>query len=768
MKLSSSAYLRAAVSLCSLIVWTTGANAQSVKSASDAPNAAESDTADTADTAEASGDIIVTAQRREEKLQSVPIAISALSSDSLSGRGVVTLSSISQVAPSLNVKSYPASGDTLSLNMRGQGIADSGQITKDGGVGLYIDGFYIARPQGVLFDVGDPERVEVLRGPQGTLYGRNTTGGAINIITKKPSGEFGGRVSATYGSRDYVRGMASIDLPAIGNIAVRGTIAYTDKPGWVKNQGGNNRYHDFGQLAGRVAVRWTPSADVTIDYAFARGRVTTTPAYFVNPAFVGSLPGYVATRDQTWTALPLPESESNFVDHQLTAQFDVSDSLTLRSLSAYRGSTSHQFVNYSVALTAPTFPVGLTGREDYRSKQYSQEFQLIGEIGDRFSYTGGLFYARETGRHDKMQDQFLIPFNRHVISDRTVEAKSTSYAAYLQATITPPVLDDRLKLTLGARYTSDKRSATRNSLVNGNPIEVNARNNQSFDNFSPAATLAMQWTPSILTYVKVSKGYKAGGSSEAAPVFANTFNPEKITSYEAGLKSQFLDNAVTFNVTAFHNVFNDLQIDFVTDPANPAVVSTINAGKAQVNGFEVDLTIQPSSNLSVRAAYSYLDPKVKQVLAPAGTIFDRLRNPASPFSVGDDVTPYFTLPFAPTNALSVSGDWTFLHFGENELSFHANYSYEDAVYTIATAGPAVLGRDLHASEPLERVDLRLTWATQLINDRRARLSFFANNVFDKRATQFTIAGGSPLTGYVRQAAPYSEPRVLGIEANIEF
>ncbi|MCC6142786.1 MAG: TonB-dependent receptor, partial [Candidatus Hydrogenedentes bacterium] len=131
-------------------------------------------------------------------------------------------------------------------------------------------------------------------------------------------------------------------------------------------------------------------------------------------------------------------------------------------------------------------------------------------------------------------------------------------------------------------------------------------------------------------------------------------------------------------------------------------------------------------------------------------------------------TRYFTLPFVPTNALSVSGDWTFLRFGENELSFHANYSYEDAVYTIATAGPAVLGRDLHASEPLERVDLRLTWATQLINDRRARLSFFANNVFDNRAAQFTIAGGSPLTGYVRQAAPYSEPRVLGIEANIEF
>jgi len=138
------------------------------------------------------GDIIVTAQRRSERLQSVPIAISAISADAIANQGITNLERLSTAAPSLNVVAYPNSSDTLTLTMRGQGAGDVGQITRDGGVGLYVDGFYIGRPQGALLDLGEPERIEVLRGPQGTLYGRNTTGGAINIISKKPTGEFGG------------------------------------------------------------------------------------------------------------------------------------------------------------------------------------------------------------------------------------------------------------------------------------------------------------------------------------------------------------------------------------------------------------------------------------------------------------------------------------------------------------------------------------------------------------------------------------------------
>ena len=242
------------------------------------------------DQTDGQGDIIVTAQRRSERLQSVPIAISAISADAIANQGITNLERLSTAAPSLNVVAYPNSSDTLTLTMRGQGAGDVGQITRDGGVGLYVDGFYIGRPQGALLDLGEPERIEVLRGPQGTLYGRNTTGGAINIISKKPTGEFGGSTSLSFGSRNLVRALATIDLPAIGNLAIKGAIVYVNQDGWVKNVGEKHNFGEFGQLAGRVSAKWTPTSDLTVNYTFDQGRVTTTPLYFHQPRSRGRDP----------------------------------------------------------------------------------------------------------------------------------------------------------------------------------------------------------------------------------------------------------------------------------------------------------------------------------------------------------------------------------------------------------------------------------------------------------------------------------------------
>lgn len=713
---------------------------------------------------EGSTDIVVTAQRRSERLQNVPIAITAVTGDTLANHGTVDVGGIAEITPSLNVMPYPNSSDTVSLTMRGQGMADAGQITKDGGVGLYIDGFYIARPQAALFDLGEPERVEVLRGPQGTLYGRNTTGGAINIISKKPTGEWGGNTSLTFGSRDYVRAFASVDLAAVGNIAIKGSILYADKDGWVKNAGEEHNFHESGQLAGRVAVRWTPNEDVTFDYTWMRGRVESTMPYFSNPALDGTIPGYSSDRDKSYAPIDIDRSKSNFVDHQLTAAWNATDALTIRSLSSYRGFTADQPVNYGLVQSFPYFPFTIEQYNFYRTKQYTQEIQLIGGIGDRIEYTGGLYYFRETGTHF-MDNVLAGSVNSSTL--RLVNAKSISKAAYLQTTLTPPILDDRMKLTLGLRYTNDKRNATRNMSENGVDIDVGVTNRQKFNNLSPSFNLSMQWTRDIMTYAKVSKGYKAGGSNEAQPDFKATYDAEKVTTYELGLKSQFLDRLITLNGALFYNNFKDLQIDFGSDPQNTAVTATSNAGSAVVKGVEAELVIQPSADFNIRAAYTYMKAKLNRVNAPAGTIYDPIINPGSPYQLGDDVSGRFTLPFIPENAFSVSADWTFLRHGSAEFSAHGTYSYQQAMFTSAAAGPDVPGREFFRNDSTNVVNVRVTWK-QPVSIGDFSLSLFADNLMNERHRDFSIGLGSSLGGFTSTTAPWSEPRTIGAEAKISF
>ena len=728
--------------------------------------------AQTADDSASNGEIIVTAQRREEKLQQVPLAITATSGADLANHGTTDLRGITETVPSLNIAAYPNSSDTVSLTMRGQGAADAGQITKDGGVGLYVDGFYISRPQAALLDLGDPERIEVLRGPQGTLYGRNTTGGAVNIISTKPTGEWGGDVSLTYGSRNYVRGLATIDLPAIGDLAIKGTILYSDQDGYVKNSGPGRDYHESGQLAGRVAARWTPTSNFTVDYAFDRGRVVSTQPYYINPELVGVVPGYSADKKHTYTALDLRRSKAHFTDHQLTLSWDVSDAVTLRSLSAYRKTDAYQSVNYGVAQSYP-FPGGdytVVQDHDYRAKQYTQEFQIIGSLSSLIEYTGGLYYFRETGSHYQEQE-IAGAFN--VESAREIHAKSISKAAYLQATITPPVLEDRLKITLGARYTEDKRTASRWQWYYGTLFENGTSNRQKFNNFSPSVNIAMQWTPDVMTYVRYARGYKAGGSAEGALDFTKTYGPEKVEAWEIGLKSQFLDRKVTLNLSAFHNKFKHMQIDFTADPFDLTQVATVNAGSATIKGIEAELAVRPVRALNLRASYAYLDPKLKSIVAPPATNFDPAMNPFSPVNVGDDVTGYFTMPFVPHHAMTVSGDWRIVDDGGRKLTAYATYSYQSGVYTSAVAGPLVFGRDQWKSDAREVVNARLAYE-QPIGGADVTFALFVNNLFNRRAREFVIGVGNQLDtlvgpgGYVSQTAPYSEPRVFGGEVKVAF
>ena len=722
-----------------------------------------------ADRGKSSVEIVVTAQKRSERLQEVPIAITALSSDAIENAGTTNFSGIVNMTPTLNSVPYVTNSDTLVLTMRGQGEADADKITKDGSVGIYIDGFHRSRAQGALFDLADVERVEILRGPQGTLYGRNTTGGAVNIISKKPTGEWGGKAQFSAGNRDYIRFMTSLNLPEWNGLSAKLSFLASDKTGYVKNAGSSHNYGDLGNLAGRLALHWVLGSNFTADYQFDKGRTRSTPPYYVNPSLVGVVPGYSADPYRTYRPIDLPKSQTNYENHGLTLAWDASNLVTLKSLSGYRLLRAHSATDLTVALGLPSFPFSMDQKRRLRSREFTQEFQMIGQSADSsLKYTLGLFYLDEKASNLLLQN-LTLPYGLGLVAtDRDVHATSESRAAYAQVTWAPPIFDHRLELTLGGRYTDDKKTAERSTIINGAPVEMGVRNRQTFDRFNPSFTANMKWTEDLSTYAKVATGYRAGGSSEGGKNFAITYGPEKITSYELGLKSQWLDRHVLFNLAGYVNKIKGLQIDIPVDAFDPSIVETQNIGAGTIKGLEAELSVRPSSAVSITASYALVDTNVDSLLVPAGTAFDPAVNASSPFAVGQNIADRFVIPFTSRNTFTLSADATFLRLGDNELSAHVDYRYQSGFYGAAGAGPAVPGREFYRAPSAETVNARLTWLRDLDGGKALRVSLWGQNIFDTRNEQFIIAQGDTINGFVSQAAPYSEPASYGVEISLDF
>lgn len=734
-------------------------------------------------------EIVVTAQRRAENLQDTPIAITALTASSLQASGISDLTGVVQATPSLYFAPYPNSSTTLVLFMRGQGAGDPALITKDGGIGVYLDGIYLSRPQTSTFDLADVERVEVLRGPQGTLYGRNTTGGAVNIVTRKPSGEFNVRGQVSVGNYDYRRALLNVDLPEFGDFKVKLTGLYSDRDGWAKNSGKGdgvtpsaNNFQTDRKYAGRAAVRWEPADNVTVDYSADYSNIRTTPVRYVTDH--STIPGYNNNPKLSYRPVYLPFSKTKSDGQSLIVDWEASDGLTLRSLSGYRHLNFNAYQDYTEA-----FGGGFVSDDYITSKQYTQEFQAVGSIGDRIKYVGGLYYFLEKATHAQTLD-LGIGANMMMLSDRDTYAKSISKAVYGQVTWTPPILDDNLELTVGGRYTEDKRTALRTYSENlfigavspyvyrgflgaGTITPLAPTNYGATDvknkKFNPSFIANYKITPDVTVYGKVVTGYKAGGSNEASPTFTRTFKPETVTSYEAGLKTDLFDRRVRFNLTGFLAKYKDLQLDISANAVNAALVDTFNVGRATVKGIETDLTIVPIEDMTLTASYSFVDYKIKNVTAPAGSIFDPVINANTPVNVGDDITGYFVLPFTPKHSLRVSGDWTFLRMDSSSLALHVDYTWKDKAYTTAGNGPSVpTGRNFPVNPSYGLLDGRLTYMLERDGGRNMSVSLWGKNILDKKYAGYVIGSGSIIDGFYSQARSYGDPATYGVEVSFNF
>ena len=580
------------------------------------------------DTVTEEEELVVTARRTEESLQEVPASVSAFSEQQLQRLGATDATGLQGAVPNLNIVQGRGSSNATNIYIRGVGQPDALQ-TFDPAVGFYVDGVYYSRIRGTQMDLLDIERVEVLRGPQGTLYGKNTIGGAYAIITRRPGQDPHGLFQVTAGDYGQLESRIAASGPLTDTLAIGGVLFGASRDGYVTNPVTNEEYNNRNAWGGRFQAAWDPASNFNVDFsvdyaeednALTMGQAVSSLTTIVGvPIPAGAVPSPLPEFNFTARATPgLPNSsEMTHWGSSLRASWELSDNLTLRSISAYRN------LNYTdyVDIDATFLELGDV-LVDVDQDQVSQELQAIWE-GDRWTTIGGLFYLRENvGSHQEAYaDDLLGTFLGGGTFTRTVDddLQTTSMAAYVNATYQ---LTDRLSVSGGLRYTEEEKDYFRttstfssNALFTANPARPPVNINDTWDDISGLISIDYQLTDDFLLYGRVAQGFKSGGFNGRAnnPGEEAPYDPETVTSYEAGFKSDWFDNTLRANFAVFYNDYRDFQArvsNLTTDPGSglPSIELTVlNAGQLEISGAELELSYRPVEALTLDAQIGYLN-----------------------------------------------------------------------------------------------------------------------------------------------------------------
>ncbi len=641
--------------------------------------------------AEDDAEIIVSARRRDERLIDVPVAVSAFSQTDLAKLQAVDLSALQGAAPNLNIVQGRGSATSANIFIRGIGQPDALQ-TFDPAVGVYIDGVYLSRIQGALLGLGDVERIEVLRGPQGTLYGKNTTGGAISIVSKKPDLEtLKASGSALYGSYNQVLLNGYISAPiATDKLALSLAGQWDKRDGIVTDPLTGKKYNDRDSLSGRAILRAKPveTLEIIVSGDYTRQRNALTLGYPTAPLLQTSLfPAGVKTLvpANPYGAYDFKAStsfhngEGQRLDHwgvSMTANWELSDQFTLTSITAYRKLRPDLYIDIdaSQAQLGDVF-VGIN------QHQFSQELQLKWDMG-KFKGVFGLYYLNEiVSSHQEAYANDLFTFlGGPVTFTRFIDDRQAtkSYAAFGQATYD---FTDQLSLTAGLRYTKEDRSYNRYTTTASSlgalnnvsfrfpdnlPPPLNADNSASFDAWTPMATLSYKPTSDTLVYASASRGFKAGGFNGRAnslndltlvvngvPTLVTRFKPETVWTYEGGAKGSFLGGRVKLSGAAFYSDYRNFQARVGGGVVgSTGVFPVVNAGALTIWGLEFEAAVRPTTAWNVRVSAGYLNAKYDQ-------FNDGRRVPPSSFSCNPTGNAITCQPaFAPPLTLTLGTDYT--------------------------------------------------------------------------------------------------------------
>jgi iron complex outermembrane receptor protein len=697
-------------------------------------------------------EVVVTAQRRSENLQKTPLTISAVTGEKLESQGIKTVVDLANQVPALQITSSGAGAAQIFL--RGIGSTNTTEVG-DPAVAYHIDGIYIARSTSVGALFYDIDRVEVLRGPQGTLYGRNATAGAINVITKQPKFDYEANGSVDVGNYGALTTSGMVNIPVSDTVAVRAAFQQSRHDGYVvalnkgPGTGGNDRY-DQDDKSARVQLLWKPtdvlSVRLTTDYLHQGGAGGGDGTY-----------GTTRVTGDPWTC----NCSTNLYRNNkfFSAGGEVNWDLGFANLTYLTGYNFSRLdrSGENASTGAPNFFKG-------KDHTWSHELRLGGKTGD-LTWVTGLYRFTE----DNNVDFRVFLATNSYLSFIQPEVTAKSWAAFGQGTY---AVTDRLRLTGGLRYTEDQKGR------NGGTYLTNAAGAITSTvvlNQADATWHALNWkvgadfdlTPDSMLYANAATGYKAGGYFDG--VGANTYEPEKITSYEAGVKNRFLDNRLQLNASAFLYDYKDFQVSAVGVIAGQNATVTLNADKAKVYGLEFETNLVITENDRLDATLGWLHAEYTDFVLPLGDAFANNNANAT-------VAACYTANFAA--AAPRSTDFSGCRMARTpEWTLNVGYQHTWALASGAKLTGRIsshyeTGKNLeyhgfaqNKQDAFTKTDLNLTYAS---SDDRWTLQGYVRNLEDEDVR--TASSPNATTGLATNgnAEFYAPPRTYGLRLGVTF
>jgi iron complex outermembrane recepter protein len=716
-------------------------------------------------------EVLVTAQKRTESAQNVPVALSVVGSELIDRLNIAGMADLARVSPSVTI----SQGDTKqNSNIRIRGIGTSVFSTGlEPSVLVMVDGIAQAQPGQAFSTLLDVERMEVLRGPQSTLFGKNASAGVINVVTKPASDSFDGKVELLATNDSEYRAIASVSGPVTDALRYRATAYYTDRDGYVKNLVNGEKYNDDESRGGRLKLQWDIADDLSLDLVATYSReeaacCVLTAWELPDPAtFFGFLPYDPApvkpSADNLAVALDTPPATET-EDHSLAAtlHYDVAG-FSLKSITAYSnweyealGDVDGTSVPLAQILSGGFLQGGLENTTQMDTKLFSQEFLLASPQTDRFDYLLGLYYSKaETTRG----------FTRNIsradwAADYTVE--TAAIFGHLGFALT-----DSLRATIGARYHHEDREAAFRDQVTNADFDGGESDSVSL------GKVALQWeyAADAMAYASYARGYKGGGFDLSTGFnqddIDNPIGNESSDAWELGVKSQFFGGRAQINAALFYTIYDDYQaqrMDF--DGTTFPVVGTLkidNVGKLESRGLEIDVLALITDRLSLSASLARIDATIKE-FPDAACYVGQISGcqEVAPNVFAQDLAGK-DLPLSPDWKFSVSGDYHLPMVGVPFDGFiTASYFWQDESIGTLTNNPRTIAPDYGVFN-----------ASVGIEDKESgsyRVSLFVNNVFDESyVSTLTDARSALIAPYIIEAFhDRNSQRHVGIKLQMSF
>lgn len=706
--------------------------------------------------------IVVTARRREESLQDVPIAVSTYSGDELQASGAQDITAISQTTPNVTLENSRATNSTLTAFIRGVGQQDP-VAGFEQGVGIYLDDVYMNRPQGAVLDVYDLERIEVLRGPQGTLYGRNTIGGAVKYVTRRlDPNDPTLRARFAYGSYNQTDVVLSGSAPLSDTFRVGGALAGFVRDGFGENLTTGEDNYNKDVFAARVSAEWEPHPDFLVRFSMDHVRDNSDPrhGYRLRPTAAQPtlLDGDYDTTAGFTQFAPIGMSVEA-TGGQVMVDWSPAENWLFRSITAYRRDNSDFLIDFD-----STAPQSFDAPGVYNNEQFSQEFQLIYE-GDRLTFVGGAYYLDANAFN-----AFDVVFTA-ATSFTLGDVDTQTWAAFGELTYD---LTDTLSLTVGGRYTEDERSShiqrqtylgvyspyfgnagainiTPTVIVGGQEVVPNFRGTRVDEAFTPRVILAWEPNPDLNLYASYSQGFKGGGFDPRGN-FANAdvregFLPEFVDSYEIGAKTNWWDGRVRTNTAVFFAEYTDVQIPgsvVVLGPPVSFVGTVTNAGAAEMFGVEFEGTAQFTDALSGALSVGYIDAEYTEFVVGGVNVASQRDVQNTPDWTGSGSLTYAVpLTIGPT---------------PGHIAFTGSAAYRGDTQQFESAAPEI-------DQPgYWLYDASINWTSD--NDRW-RIGLYGRNLSDERyiTSGYFFPGPATVDSVL---AFYGNPRTITAAVEVRF